>query len=316
MHVTSITLRFASFCLIFLISIQSIANIANQNIDTIELLASVEKDLQSNTYIKNILPYDMQYITTLLEHGNRTHQSRPYYQSVFRLFTNLFKRTPCLNATSFEQCVAQVPRLIKKQFEATVAHTILNQIQVKDLELVHRFQAMVNGMLFQSLSTQYDCFKKDPELFLNNLSQTITSIAQEEIEIEQLRVAIVRFLELGLGKVAWSSETIEESWVSVKQLSRSIMQLFEEKIIDDSCLIDDLLWSLLTRYCYFLEIYATEIPLEFYLMLEKELDNQLPAFLTLDEQESFIETKKSYFVRTVMQCKAQNSNFQRGIITR
>lgn len=316
MHVTSITLRFASFCLLFFISIQSITDIANQNVEPSSLLVSLEKDLHSTIYIKNILPYDQRYVTILFEHGNTTKQDRSYYQSVLRLFANLFKRTPCINATSFDSSITQLPGLLKSQFEPTLAQSILHQIQLRDLEIVHRFQATVNGLLFQSLSNQYDFFKKDPELFLNNLSQTITSIAQEEIALEQLRMALIRFLEVGLSKVAWSSENFEESWHNVKQLSQHLANLLECKIIDDPCDLDDLYWSLLTRYCYFLEIHATLIPLEFYENLEKELDSQLPSLLSLEEQEAFIESKNACFMRTIMECKAKYSAFQRGIIVR
>lgn len=314
MHVTSITLRFASFCLLFFISIQSIADIANQNIDSSLSLESLEKNLSSSFYIKNILPYDLRYIDTLLEHGNKTNQERSYYQSIFRLFTNLFKKTPCINAKNFDYCVVHIPSLLKKQFKATFMQSILSEIQLRDLELVHRFQAAVNGLLFQSLSSQYHFFKKDPELFLNNMSQTITSIAQEEIAIEQLRMACIRFLETGLSKIAWNCEDFEGSWNNFKELSIHLACLVECNIIDDPSDLDDLYWSLLTRYIYFLEIYATAIPLFFYENLEKELIDQFPSLFLLEEQESFVETKKDYFMRAILECKAKSSAFQRGII--
>lgn len=314
MHVTSITLRFASFCLLFFISIQSITDIANQNIESSLSLDSIEKNLSSSFYMKNILPYDLRYINTLLEHGNKTDQERSYYQSIFRLFINLFKKIPCVNAKSFDDCVSHIPALLKKQFESAFMQSILYQIQSKDFELVHRFQAAVNGLLFQSLSGRYDLFKKDPELFLNNISQTITSIAQEEIAIEQLRMACIRFLEIGLSKIAWNIEDFEGSWSSFKELSIHLARLVECNIIDDPSDLDDLYWSLLTRYMYFLEIYATAIPLFFYENLEKELIDQFPSLFLLEEQESFLETKKDYFMRAILECKAKSSAFQRGII--
>lgn len=314
MHVTSITLQFASFCLFFFISIQSITDIANENMESPLLLQSLEKDLQNPVYIKNILPYDLHYISALLNHGAKTQLDRSYHQSVLRLFTNLFKKTPCINAYCFDEFIVQIPQFLKIHIEPTHAKTILHQIQLMDLEMVHRFQATVNGILFQSLSNHYDIFKKNPEQFLNSISQTITTIAQEEIAIEQLRVALIRFLETGLNKLVWGYDTIETSWENIKNLSKHLADLIALKILDDPCDLDDIYWSLLTRYCYFLEIHATTISMQFYENLEKELDQDLPFIVSLDEQESFIESKNAYFRRTIRNCKTKQSAFQRGII--
>ncbi len=314
MHITSITLRFASFCLLFFISIQPITDSATEKNEPLPLLSSLEKNLNNPVYIETVLPYDLHYILVLLNHGNTTQQDREYSQSVLRVFANIFKRIPCINAYSLDALIQKFPVLLKNHMQPINAQTILRQVQLMDLEMVNRFQSTVNGLLFQSLSSQYDLFKKNPEQFLNTLSQSITTIAQEEIAIEQLRSTIVRFLETALNKVVWNYEAPEESWKNIKNLCKNLEQLIEHKILDDLSDLDDLYWSLLSRYCYFLKIHATLIPLSFYEFVEKDLEKDAPKIVSLEEQESFIESKKSYFTRTILECRAKYVAFQKGII--
>lgn len=314
MHITSITLRVASFCLLFFTSIQSITEIATEKIEPSLLLVSLEKNLNNPAYIETVLPYDLNYIFLLLNHGNVTQQDRDYSQSVLRIFANIFKRTPCLSAYSVDGLIEKFPLLLKNHLQPINAQSILRQAQLMDLEILHRFQATVNGLLFQSLSSQYDFFKKDPEQFLNTLSQTITTIAQEEIAVEQLRSTIVRFLETALHKVVWSHEDAQASWRNIKNLSKNLELLVEHKILDDLYDLDDLYWSLLTRYCYFLKIHATLIPLSFYESIEKDIEDKNLKVVSLEEQESFIESKKSYLTRTIMECRAKYVAYQKGII--
>jgi hypothetical protein len=314
MHVTRNIYYFASIYF-FLLPFLVCAAQQKQEEVPVSLLFSIERDLSNPFYVENILPYNLSYVQLLLNQGNLTDQDCAYAQSTLRLFSNLFKKTPCINAYSFGMLVEQLPDLLKKHVSLKKTDSLLQKSYLLDIEMYDRFQAAVNEMLFSSLSSRFHEFKKEPIIFLNSLSRTIMELAQEEIALEQLRTSLVRFLEIGISKLMWDPSDYTATWKHVKELSAALTRLMETKIIDDSADLDDIFWSLIQRYMFFIKINAPQIPLDFYEKIEQDLASNNLLLVSLDEQESFIETKKAYCMRILMDCKTRVVAYNHGILT-
>ena len=65
---------------------------------------------------------------------------------------------------------------------------------------------------------------------------------------------LVDFLEIAMAKLIWSPEEHEKIWENVKAISRQLEVLIQHNILNDANDLDDLYWTLIHRFCFFLEI--------------------------------------------------------------
>lgn len=307
-------------CICFIPSLISSKNIEDRNSKQTStspqaFLQSIEPELKKPEYRQEILPNNFSYFIQLLEYGNKTKQSRAYIQSVFRLFGNMLKGGQYVNAYVFSDLLGKLPELLKGNFMLYKMSAFLPYNVLNDLEILDRFQQTVTTMMYTKFTSSYDQFKQDPEKFLDELSHTITQIAEEEVSIEQLRQTIIRFLETALNKLVWSPENKEKVWESVKTIAQSMSTLMEHNIIDDINDLDDLFWTLVHRFCFFIELTSAELPITFYEKIKKDIASQQLLLFELEEQESFIESKTDCLMRTVMTCEAKKRAHDKGIIT-
>ena len=88
----------------------------------------------------------------------------------------------------------------------------------------------------------------------------------------------------------------------------------EHHIINDLDDLDDLLWTLIHRFCYFLDIVRPELPSAFYEQIKDDLTNQQLALLTIEEQEPLIEPKNSYLLQAVIEGQARKQGAEKGLL--
>ena len=112
----------------------------------------------------------------------------------------------------------------------------------------------------------------------------------------------------------WSPQDEMKTWQSAKKIARQLAELMECNILDDVNDLDDLYWSIVHRYCFLLDINATEMPLSFYEDIQNDLADQQPLLLALEEQEDFIERKAERLLRSLVRGKARRAAFDRGIL--
>ena len=280
-------------------------------------ISTLQKELKTPQYCKEILPNNFSYLTDLLQYGNDVGQPRAYIRSVFKLFSNLLKGAEYVNAYAFSDLIDQFPSLIKQHLTAQESRTYLNNTALYDANMFDRFKATVNNMLYMKFSTEYEAFKQNPEQFLENISNDIVKTVQEEVSIEQLRQGVIRFCEVGLGKLIWSPEDQEKTWHCVKSISNRLATLLEHNILDDVNDLDDLYWTLVHRYCFFIDITNADMPVKFYQNVKNDIASQQLLLFELDEQDTnFIEPKIQFLTRTLLNAEAKSRAFEQGILTR
>lgn len=90
----------------------------------------------------------------------------------------------------------------------------------------------------------------------------------------------------------------------------------DDNILDDLNELDELYWTVTSRFCYFLETMSTDLPLSFYQQIKHDLETEPQLLAEIAEQESFMEKKVDYLKRIVVTSEAKKIAFdQAGILS-
>lgn len=279
------------------------------------ILGSLYTQLKNPNYRKEILPNDFSYLTDIIELGNKNNQPPAYLRSAIKMFSNMLKSSHYINAHAFSSLIATFPTILPSYFSLQASRSYISHQALYDADMFDRFKTTVNNVLYSKFSTEYDSFKRDPGQFLQNISAEIVTIAQEEVMREQLRQAIVRFCEIALNKLIWNPAEQEQTWNITKKIADQLASLLEHNILDDANDLDDLYWTLLNRYCYFIEITAGDMNESFYTSVKNDISLHSSPLFELEEQDFIVEPKFSYMQRTLIEAEAQSRGYSYGLIS-
>jgi len=256
-----------------------------------------------------VLPHNMNHLMQLLQNAKDTHQTRAYAKSVIKLFSNKLKAVSYINAYTFSQILGQLPETLSIHFV------------YKRPDTFDSYKEMINNILYETFLSKYESFKKDPTEFFGSLSHEILDTlqqdlpdTQEDISTDDLRQTLIRFLEISLNKLIWHPDEHEKIWENVKIISHQLKTLMEHNILNDTNDIDDLYWSLIHRFCYFLQIAGPQLSVEFYETIKNDLANQQLLLLELEEQEELIETKRDCLTLAILEGQARKQAIDMGVI--
>jgi len=205
-------------------------------------IISIQKELRTPHYRKDILPHNFSYFSHLVTFGTETNQPPVYLRSIIKLFSNMLKSSHYVNAYAFSGLLETLPEHLAPYFSFTESRAYITDSALYDATFVDRFKSTINTMLYAKFSNEYDSFRQDPNLFLKKISSNIVTVAQEEIIQEQLRQGIIRFLEVALGKLIWDPSAQEETWRLTKRIAEQLARFLEYNILDDVNDLDDLYW--------------------------------------------------------------------------
>jgi len=274
------------------------------------------KDLSKPEYARDILPNDFSHLTTLLDYCKKANKSRAYVERIFRVFSRLLKGAQYVNAYAFGQMLEQLPDLLEQHFTVYKSRAYSGDAKLLNLEPIDRFKEVVNRTLYSRFLNEYDLFKKNSDSFFDMISTDIFEIVAEEATIDQLRQTVIRFLEVGLSKLVWSPEEHDTIWQSVKRMSQQINTLMDHYVVDDDDDVNDLFWTLIHRFCFFLDITGSVLPAEFYENIKQDVAAQQLELLELEEQEHWLESKTSCLKRALLTAEARSRAYQHGILTK
>lgn len=273
-----------------------------------QLLNSIQRDLQDPRY-RDILPNNFSYLVQLLDYGKHSEQNREYAHNVISLFSKLLKGSEYVNSYVFSGLIEQIPGLLKHHFstyQLEGSHIVL----ANDLDMLERLEQTISSIVYNKFATDFSTCKSNPEKFLQDLSQRIIAATSQEVSMEQLRQIVIRFLEVGLSKLVWSPRDEEKTWDSVKTISHNLATLMEYNIIDDLNDIDELFWTLVHRYRYFLELHSSDMPMSFYHKIAQDMQSQKLLLFDLAEQEPFMQTKANCLMQTLIAQQAKKQAYE------
>lgn len=273
-----------------------------------------------NKFLKNIynkpaylelLPNNFSHFVQFLEFGAKTKQKDHYIKSVVRLFSKKLKAIPYVNAYAYSYLLEKLPPVLDCYVTTRTLH---DHAETKD---------KISGLIYEAFVSRFSLCKTDPESFLGGLSNQIFTVVAHESDIvtsavgkEQIRQLMVRFFELGISKLVWSPSDHKEIWDSVKSIGEQLANLHERKVISQADDLDDLYWSLVHRFCYFIDLSGEDLPLQFYATVKKDVAEHAATFLVLEEQESAIETKAQTLAQALMHGEARARARDRGMVIR
>lgn len=259
-------------------------------------------------YAEEFLPHNFCHFIEFLEFGKDSHQNNVYVQSTIRLFCNKVKACSYVSADAFLNVVERLPKLLESYFVK------------KPMSLLTEARNTIKRTLYTLFLSKFSYFKQDPDNFFDEVSGDIiealnnSSFVQEHIDKEQLRQTVMRFLDLTLNKVIWSPLDQDEVWTSVKEISHQLEKLQETSIINQDEL-DDLFQSLIYRFIHFLELAGSELSLDLLQKIRDDIHHGKLLFLTLEEQEEFVEAKADRLRKALDATEAKILARKRGIIT-
>ena len=250
----------------------------------------------------DFVAHDFSHLIQLLDFGKETNKATAYAKSVFQLYSQKVKMSSYVNAYNFYALIEHLPTNLQPYFyqEKTKA-TMLGKIQS---DLKEYFSSM--------FSNYFPVFKKDPDTFLEKLAEQAAKINGEaaityEVDHEQLRKDVVRFLECNIGKLMWDMHHLEDSWITLHGIAQTNFELYNQKIISSED-YNDICWSLVTRFCYLLRLEKERISSAQLRAIQEQLNNQEYVLFISQEVEDAIATKKEYVNRTLLDALQYHKN--------
>lgn len=277
-------------------------------------IASLQQQLRTPQYKKEILPNDFSYLSHLIRFGTTNNQPPAYLRSVVKMFSNMLKSANYVNAYAFADLLEELPTLVNPYFALPLSTRYITNSALYDSSFADRFTSTVHSALYVKFSTEYESFRQNPDLFLKTISSEIVSLAQEEVEQAHIRQSIIRFCEIALNKLIWHPGEQEKTWDITKRIATQLATLLENNILDDANDLDDLYWTLLNRYCYFMEVAAIDMPETFYKALKNDISSNKILLFELPEQDFIVESKLSYMQRSMMESEVRAYGFQHGLL--
>ena len=174
----------------------------------------------------------------------------------------------------------------------------------------------IKNSLVESFKAQFSFLQADPLGFFDHISKELDEkINRNVISPERARATLVKFLNSSLDKVIWSPDDQERTWDSLKKIGRSIEYLQATQVIPDHLDANDLYWSLIERYCYFLELVGTKLNLETIQYIKRDIAEKNVPWLLASEQEKGITTKLERLAQSVIETEARILAKNNGIFT-
>ncbi len=134
---------------------------------------------------------------------------------------------------------------------------------------------------------------------LTNISSTSTH-NQKDITIRELQHAIHHFMARGITNLIWSPTDHYDTWMIARTLAR-LLETCAERYMIDTDMLDDLLWTLLKRYTYFISL--ADFDQSFFERVQYDLATEKEALWLLQEREAYITTKLEYLQSVLMEAE-------------
>lgn len=259
-------------------------------------LHSVKQDIEQGDFIEHILPYDFSSMIFLLQEGNKIEEKYLYFRSVLKMYMNFIKQTPFIDAEHF----LLVLKALSTIFSDQIPHMNLGILKFQS----QHYQNNLYNQLVSSFSSQYDFFKTAPQEFLQDVSKIITQDIKKTVEYNDFEQQYVRFLEVAYSKLLWNPLEIRQSWDIIKETALLTQHQVDRKIIFDQNNIDDILWSLVTRYGYFIEMFSNDISANTLKKIKTEIDITNSSLFAYDTEKN-THNKRDYLKHTLSQALVQ-----------
>lgn len=244
----------------------------------------------------NYLSYSFSHMIEFLEYGIRSGQSEVFAASVIKMFMQKIKAAPYVEAEAFAQFVPRFANCMKPYIEK------------KEANFIREMQIVLKEKLSTVFNKYFSYFQQSPDSFMASLAeqiakQTNQSVTKQHIEVEQLKKDVLRFLETSAGKLVWTAKDDLQIWQTCNRLAHECKVCLDGKVLCNQDALDDVCWSLIHRFCYFVELSSGSLSKDFYARVIHDLQTKPLMLVALDEQEDLMTSKKSYLISRMQTCR-------------
>jgi len=277
------------------------------------------KNAYNNPTYADVLSQDSTDIVQFLELSNELNLSIDTVYIGVRLFYNKIKSCELVDDTVVNPVLAAFSQFLAKFYSVQEA-----DIEKNNLDFIKK---NIENVILSRFISNMNQFQSSPDNFITNLAAEITNSLKQEFEKhekksmkkemqERLRHVTIRFVDTALAKTMWNPKSPEGIWRSFIDTANRLQVLGAHDIINHMDDLDDLLWSLVHRFCFFLDFAGSTLPLTFYDEIEQDLINKVVFFLEMKEQDEGITSKKEMLAESLIRAKAQAIAFvKNGTIT-
>ncbi len=264
------------------------------------------------------LSQDGSHVVQFMQISNEMSLGPEIVYVCIRLFYNKMKACELVDDIVVAQLLHTVPPLIERHFaEDTSRHNY-------DLTFIKK---QLENTLLNKFTNHLTEFSQQPDVFLSQLAQELTALYEQEMEAakkdaqradvrQRLRTMVIRFFDTIINRAIWQIQAPETIWRSFNDIAAGIQVLGLHNVINHMDDLDDLLWSLTHRFCFFLDLAGSALPSSLYDAIEKDLESRSVFFLEFKEQDEGITTKKETLAEAVLKAKTKAIAYNKqGIIS-
>ena len=280
-------------------------------------IISEVKKIHNDRSIIPTLGQDGSYITSFFCIANELNLNKESLLIGTRLLNNALKQCEIIDDSVINQILTPLPLFLEKHFDEETKKDADRRQLERDIE-----RAMTIN-----ITDNLEQFTATPQRIISTLATEIATLsfakATEQQKIldeqetrERLRQTTLKLVETILSKQIWNRHTYESIWPSVMTTAHSIYQLANHKVINHMDDLDDLYWSLTHRFCFYLDLVGSSLPVSLYNNIEEELKQGTVFFVEMGEQDEGIKTKKEFLMDALMSAKTKALAFAKsGIFT-
>lgn len=251
-------------------------------------------------YADKFLALNFDHVIDFLSHIEKTTEPRAYIKSILKLFGQKLKATPYINSFAFLSLLEKLI-LLSPYFEQDSITSEIETQKIIKKYLIDLLEAndSTNAYLDETKNKIYNLFKieKNNKKFLTDLQYVMD-----------------QFLEISLSKLIWSYFDQESCWESVKLIACQLEQMEQKNFITTE-MLNELYWTILSRFKYFLNLSGRELNEGVYNAINADLENDSLQLWALTEREPFILSKREFLQQAVINNSISARAYKQGLIS-
>ena len=277
------------------------------------------------------LSQDTTHVTELLHLAGEYGLGQEAVYTGLRLFHNKLKEADLIDDSATGHMLEKFPELLEKFFTA-------DEPAAEKLTSLHSPAKVMENMLLADFTAHIQQPKVELDTFFSNLARKMaTAVPQEKPQDsdrfmmrERLRTQVSSFLEQIIGKTMWYPQNHEDIWdgriykddgsskrnpSSVLAMAHNINMLGASGVLNHMDDVDNLLWSVVHRFSFFLDQYGARLPRSFFAQIREAIQQKQVFFLNSPELDEGIKTKKDTLLDALTRAEAKAVALSHGILS-
>lgn len=266
------------------------------------------KEIYNDRGYAEVLSQNGTHIVEFLELSSELNLDIDTVYVCMRLFYNKMKAAELVDETMLNHVLPYFHKYLDRFFSQKD-----DDKNVLDLNLI---QKNIETIILTKFTEGLPEFQQKPDAFVTLVASEIVALVQQESSRveklleknetkERLRQVVIRFLECTVNKAIWNPRVPEGIWQSFLSIANNLQLFGAYDMITHMDDLDDVLWSLVHRFCFFLDLTGSILPMAFFEEVEHDLANGLVFFLESKEQDAGIKSKKECLAEALIQAKTR-----------